>query len=109
VPYELEFTDLFVSQFEKLGKEHQKRIYKKIQELKEDPYRHKALTGPFKALTGPFKGCFRLRVGNYRIVYMPLKDTGKIILIDVDLRKKVYKKDISKIIHQISERTSSRR
>jgi len=100
--YELEFTDLFVSQFEKLGKEHQKRIYKKIQELKENPYRH-------KALTAPFKGCFRLRVGNYRIVYMPLKDTGKIILIDVDLRKKVYKKDISTIINQISERTSSRR
>jgi len=102
MPYELEFTDLFVSQFEKLGKEHQKRIYKKIRELKENPYRH-------KALTGPFKGCFRLRVGNYRIVYMPLKDTGKVILIDVDLRKKVYKKDISTIINQISERTSSRR
>jgi len=101
MPYELEFTDIFVSQFEKLGKEHQKRIYKKIQELKEDPYRH-------KALTGPFKGCFRLRVGNYRIIYMP-QDTEKVILIDVDLRKKVYKKDISKIIHQISERTSSRR
>jgi len=101
MPYELEFTDIFVSQFEKLGKEQQKRIYKKIQELKENPYR-------YKALTGPFKGCFRLRVGNYRIIYMP-QDTEKIILIDVDLRKKVYKKDISKIIHQISEQISSRR
>ena len=95
--YELEFTELFVTQFEKLGKEYRKRVYKKIQELKENPYRH-------KALTGPFKGCFRLRVGNLRVIYMPMEEVKKVILIDVDLRKRVYKKDISKIIGQIFER-----
>lgn len=70
MPYELEFTDIFVSQFEKLEKEHPKRIYKKIQELKENPYRH-------KALTGPLKGCFRLRVGNYRVPTCLEKIQGK--------------------------------
>lgn len=33
--YELEFTKLFVTQFKKLEKKDQERIYKKIQELKE--------------------------------------------------------------------------
>ncbi|MFQ6136584.1 MAG: type II toxin-antitoxin system RelE/ParE family toxin [Candidatus Hydrothermarchaeales archaeon] len=55
MPYELEFTELFVSQFEKLEEVDQKRVYNKIQELKENPYR-------YKALAKPFKGCFRLRV-----------------------------------------------
>lgn len=35
---------------------------------------------------------------------MPMKDAGKVILIDIDLRKKIYKKDLSKIISQIYER-----
>jgi len=45
MPYELEFTDIFVSQFEKLGKEQQRQIYKKIQEVKENPYKYKAQGG----------------------------------------------------------------
>jgi len=36
---------------------------------------------------------------------MPAEHMKKVILIDVDLREKVYKKDISKIIDEISERT----
>jgi mRNA-degrading endonuclease RelE of RelBE toxin-antitoxin system len=98
MPYELEFTKLFVAQFGKLEKTAQRRIYKKIQELKEDPYRH-------KALTYPFRGCFRLRVGNFRVVYMPAERMKKVVLIDVNLREKIYKKDISKIIDEISGRT----
>ena len=98
MPYELEFTKLFVAQFEKLEKEYQKRVYKGIQKLKEDPYR-------YKKLTDPFRGCFRLRIGDFRVIYMPIEHAKKVILIDVDVRKRVYKKDISKIIDQISERT----
>lgn len=96
--YELEFTKLFITQFEGLEKENQKRVYKGIQKLKENPYR-------YKRLTDPFRGCFRLRVGNFRVIYVPIEHAKKVILIDVDVRKRVYKKDISKIIDQISERT----
>ncbi len=95
MPYELEFTDIFVSQFEKLNKTYRKRIYKKIRELKENPYRH-------KTLTGPFKNCYRLRVGVYRVIYLPKEKSKKVFLLDVDVRKKVYKKDVSKIIDRIS-------
>lgn len=102
MPYELEFTELFVTQFEKLGKADRERIHRKIQELKENPYRH-------KMLTYPFAGCFRLRIGNFRVIYIPVERTKKVILIDVGLRKKVYKRDISGVIDQISGRIPSQR
>lgn len=92
--FELEFTELFVEQFKKLEKVDQKRVYQKIQELKLNPFRH-------KALTGPFKGCFRIRIGNLRVIYMPIKSERKVFLIDVDLRKKIYNRNISGIIDQI--------
>jgi mRNA interferase RelE/StbE len=92
--YTLEFTELFTRQFEKLDKAIRRRVYNKIQELKENPYR-------YKALSGPFKGCFSLRVGNYRVIYMPRKDIKKIFLIDVDLREKVYTRDVSALISGI--------
>lgn len=102
MPYELEFTELFVEQFEKLEKDNRERIYRKIQELKENPYRH-------KALTYPFGGCFRIRVGNFRVIYMPIERMKKVVLVDVGLRKKIYKRDISMVIDQISGRTPSQR
>ncbi len=100
--YELEFTKLFVAQFEKLQKEEQKRIFKKIQELKVNPFRH-------KPLTSPFKGCFRIHAGKHRVIYLPKRDMNKVFLIDVDLRSRVYQKDISKIITQISEQIPSQK
>ncbi len=100
--YSLEFTKLFVKQFEKLDRANQKRVYAKILELKKNPFRH-------KALTGPFKGCYSMHVGKYRVIYLPKKDIRKVFLIDVDLRSKVYQKDISKIIDQISEQILSQK
>ncbi len=98
--YNLEFTKLFVKQFEKLDTANQKRIYAKIVELKKNPFRH-------KALTGPFRGCHRMHVGKYRVIYLPKKNIKKVFLIYVDLRSRVYQRDISKIIAQISEQTLS--
>ena len=100
--YELEFTKLFEQQFARLEKVDQKRVYHKIQELKLNLFRH-------KALTGPFEGCFRIRIGNLRVIYMPVKSEKKVFLIDVDVRKRVYKKNISEIITQIYEQTPSRK
>lgn len=100
--YLLEFTENFVSQFEKLDKEIRRRVYKKIQSLKEDPYR-------YKPLSHPFAGCFRLRIGKYRVIYMPQEETKKVFLIDVDHREKVYTKDLLDFISRISGRTPSQK
>jgi len=70
MPYELEFTELFVAQFEKLEKADRERIHRKIQELKENPYRH-------KALTYLFGGCFRIRVEILGLSVCPLNALKK--------------------------------
>jgi mRNA-degrading endonuclease RelE of RelBE toxin-antitoxin system len=100
--YTLEFTEIFVKQFAKLSKIEQKEVYKKIQELKSNPKRH-------KPLRGPFKGCSRIRVGSLRIIFMVIEKEKRVYLIDVDLRKRIYKKDMSRIIAQISGETSPQR
>lgn len=100
--YTLEFTEIFVKQFNKLSKTDQMGVYKKIQNLKSRPQRH-------KPLRGPFKGCFRIRVGGLRVIYMIMEKEKRVYLIDVDLRKRIYKKNISKIIAQISGGTLLRR
>ena len=97
--YNLEFTETFVKQFSKLGKAEQESVYKKIQGLKSSPHRH-------KALKGPFKGCSSMRVGSLRVIFMTVEKEKRVYLIDVDLRKRIYKKDLSKIIAQISGGTS---
>ncbi len=100
--YTLEFTEIFAKQFKKLSKINQMEVYKKIQGFKSRPQRH-------KPLRGPFKGCFRIRVGGLRVVYTILEKGKRVYLIDVDLRKRIYKKDISKIIAQISGGTLLRK
>lgn len=97
--YTVGFTEIFVKQFAKLSKTEQKEVYKKIQGLESNPHRH-------KALKGPFKGCSRIRMGGLRIIFMVLEKENRVYLIDVDLRKRIYKKDMSKIIAQISGGTS---
>lgn len=60
------------------------RILKAIKHLPE--------TGDIKKLKG-FDGLFRLRVGDYRVLYTLDRETGKIIIdvIEIDNRGQVYK------------------
>ncbi|MFQ6055562.1 MAG: type II toxin-antitoxin system RelE/ParE family toxin [Methanosarcinales archaeon] len=67
-----------------MDKELQIRIAKKLELLKKDPYK-------CKPLKGSMKGNYRLRVGDYRVIYY-IDETKKwICLKSVDHRKKVYK------------------
>jgi mRNA-degrading endonuclease RelE of RelBE toxin-antitoxin system len=50
-----------------------------------------------------------MHVGKYRVIYLPKKDIRKVFLIDVDLRSRVYQKDIRKIIERISEQILSQK
>ena len=68
------------TEFKKLQRKDQKRIFKKISELKNNPFRHKALTGPFKE-------CYSMHIGIYRVIYLPKVESNKIFLIDVDVSK----------------------
>tara|TARA_Y100000310_G_scaffold300985_1_gene337054 strand:+ start:569 stop:823 length:255 start_codon:yes stop_codon:yes gene_type:complete len=82
--YELIIGDDAMSFLEKLPNETAKRIFKKIQETKENPHRY------FIRLVGS-KG-YKLRVGDYRIIADIEDNELKILILHIDHRKNAYKR-----------------
>lgn len=70
----------------KLNSKDKQRILATIEKLAEDPVPHDA-----KRIYGTSERLFRIRVGNFRILYRI--DYGEIIIIivNVDARKRVYR------------------
>ena len=71
-------------ELEKIDKENQKLIFKKIKDLKNGDFAND------KPLKGKYKGKFRKRAGNYRIIYLKESDILVITLIRIAHRKEVY-------------------
>ena len=72
-----------VEQLEKIDKKDTQRIYDCVLDCANDPFRTASrLTG------SPF---FRLRVGNYRVILDLQQNRLIVFVIQVDLRKGVYK------------------
>lgn len=62
-----------------------KRILEKIEELQKDPFLHDT-----KSIQGYTEKLFRVRIGDYRILY-EIDYQGKIIgVVKIDKRSKVY-------------------
>ena len=61
-----------------------KRVLKKVSELSKSPY-----SGT--ALKGGFKGYFRIRSGNYRVIYSIKKNHLLILILRVGSRKNIYR------------------
>ena len=61
------------------------RLIKKIEILKDNPY-----PGDVKSIKGE-SHLFRLRVGDYRIIYEVMKSCGKILIIDINKRAVIYR------------------
>jgi len=59
----------------------------RLQLLAQDPY---ARNNNIKPLTGGDKGCYRLRVGDWRIIYEIVNDSLTIYVIKIGQRKEVY-------------------
>lgn len=68
----------------KLPRNISKRIYKKVWELSNNPFRSSKKVGG-----EPF---YKFRVGNYRIFFTIMKNKISILILKVEHRKKVYKK-----------------
>lgn len=67
----------------KLGKEEKKRIITKIKELREDP--HKGVP-----LVANLSGLWRMRIGDYRVVYQVKNEELIILVLKIGHRKNVY-------------------
>ncbi len=81
--YEIYATKRFIKEFSKYDISLQKRIKKKIAELCENPY----LGIP---LTAEFKGKYKLRIGDFRVIYEIDHQNNRIFLLAIGLRKNIY-------------------
>ena len=64
-----------------------KRIFNKLKKLKENPF-----PSDCKKVEGQIGKVFRIRMGNYRILYEVFKGIKMINIINIDKRSKIYKK-----------------
>ncbi len=83
--YKVELKSSAQKELDKLPKKEQKRISIKIDELETNPFPY----GVIK-LSGS-DNFFRLRVGNYRIIYTIENDRLVIIILKIGDRKTIYK------------------
>ena len=73
--YSLFFEKQVIKYLSKLDKITSKRIVYKIKELKENPVPHES-----KRLVNVKEKTFRIRIGNFRVLYR-IDENGKIIII----------------------------
>ena len=85
--YSLKFLNSSKKEFKNLDKATQKIIKEKLLLLAQNPDN---LKNNIKALKGEFKGKFRLRIGNYRVVYTIDNEQIIIIVVRIGHRKEVY-------------------
>jgi mRNA interferase RelE/StbE len=80
---EIEYKESVFKDLKNIGSPHAKRIVEKLEEqLKKNP--NKGLP-----LKGEFEGLFKLRVGEYRVIYA--KTTIGVLVLCIAHRKKAYK------------------
>lgn len=62
-----------------------RRLFIKIDRLKEDPF-----PTDCKRVVGRQEKVFRVRVGDYRILYAVFYEENKILIADIDKRPRIY-------------------
>lgn len=69
----------------KVDKELRQRIWKKLDELKQNPFPSDVVR-----VVGRKEKAFRVRVGAYRIQYYVFQDKKQIAVFDIDKRERAY-------------------
>jgi mRNA interferase RelE/StbE len=85
VAYTIQFKPLALRQLEKLPREAQKRLGAKIEALRDDPFP----AGCKKMAAIP--DTWRIRAGDYRVVYQVQHGVLLILVLTVGHRKDVYR------------------
>jgi len=85
--YKVEFLKEAYEEFKKLDKPIRRIIAEKIKLLAENP---DALKNNVKPLKGKLKGLYRLRVGNYRVIFQKETDKLLILIIRIGHRGEIY-------------------
>jgi addiction module RelE/StbE family toxin len=82
------FTRDFKKSIDKIDKKIKGRIIEAVMEICESPVEVKGDTQ--KPLTGEHQGFWRYRIGDYRLVYLPIIEYHKIVFSDFDSRGQIY-------------------
>ncbi|MDR1032004.1 MAG: type II toxin-antitoxin system RelE/ParE family toxin [Holosporales bacterium] len=83
--YKIEYLEEVFDQLAKIPKNIRQTIVKAIDErLSADPRR-------FKPLVCNLKGFFRMRVGNYRVIYHIEEKKVTVLIVKIDVRGNIYK------------------
>ncbi|MGB0562555.1 MAG: type II toxin-antitoxin system RelE family toxin [Spirulinaceae cyanobacterium] len=83
--YRVEFTSSAIAELGKVSKEVQKRVLRKVRWLGEN---FDAVTP--QPLAANLKGLFKLRVGDYRVIYSWDSDSQCITIHKVGHRRDIY-------------------
>jgi len=62
-----------------------KRLMTKIEALANDPYPNDT-----KRVIGTIEKTFRVRVGDYRVLYVVFDEKEEILIADIDKRERIY-------------------
>ncbi len=85
--YSIEFLKEAVDELSRIDLIWQKRILSKLKILSSNP---KNLANNIKKLKGKYQEYYRLRIGNYRVIYSKESDRLIIIIIRIGHRKGIY-------------------
>ncbi len=83
--FQIIWSESAAKEFKKLDRTVANRIYKKVSQLGENPYHSDVV----KTVGDPY---FRLRVGDYRVIFDIQNDMLRILVLKVGHRNNVYKK-----------------
>jgi mRNA interferase RelE/StbE len=89
VSYKVEFSKSATKQFRKLSPDIKKRVQAKINELAIEPRPNRV-----KKLQSDDR-YYRIRIGDFRVVYEIKDDVLLVIVIRIKHRSEVYKNDIN--------------
>jgi mRNA interferase RelE/StbE len=85
--YEIEFSTKAAKVYFKLSSDTKNLIDVKLGLLAKNPYAKNNNVKPLKDM----KGCYRLRIGDWRIIYEIANQTLKIYVIMIGQRKEIYR------------------
>ena len=85
--YNLQLTRDAQRFYEKADAALARRLNRCFEQLQQNPYDHPNV----KKLKGTLSGCYRYRVGDWRVVYEVLEDERVVIVLVISHRSKVYR------------------
>jgi mRNA interferase RelE/StbE len=83
--FQIIWSESAANELKKLDRTLSKRIFNKVSQLSENPYHFDVI----KMVGDPY---FRLRVGDYRVIFDIQNDLLRILIIKVGHRKNIYRK-----------------